>query len=202
MTVIITYLAYKVLPGRLSLGSCAIVTMGFLIGVMLGGGSAKVSRCARFRGSSLLAAVNLTRRFVPLTIALTCFLLSFFLPFLSLRSLGVMFGVLSSITTACHAIVIKASLPAVDGSTMALAWYSNTLSAIVMLPLSFICAEGAEIARTWGDVELLKRFLWGSAVTVSAPLLLLLALLARACRRPGFLGQKSLLTVRMICCIL
>lgn len=75
---------------------------------------------------------------------------------------------LSSITTACHAIVIKSSLPAVNGSTMALAWYSNVLSAIVMLPLSFICAEGAEIVRTWGDVELLKRFLWGSAVTVSS----------------------------------
>lgn len=50
---------------------------------------------------------------------------------------------------------------------MALAWYSNLLSAVVMLPVSLICAEGPEILRTWTSVELLRRFLWGSAVTVS-----------------------------------
>lgn len=81
-----------------------------------------------------------------------------------------MFGVLSSVTTACHAIVIKDSLKAVDGSTMALAWYSNALSAVVMLPISILCAEGSEILRTWTEVDLLRRFLWGTAVTVSDPL--------------------------------
>jgi hypothetical protein len=89
-----------------------------------------------------------------------------------------MFGVLSSLTTACHAIVIKDSLKAVDGSTMALAWYSNALSAIVMLPISIVCAEGPEILRTWTDVELLRRFLWGTAVTVRS-------LLAPTARKPG-----------------
>lgn len=78
-----------------------------------------------------------------------------------------MFGVLGSITTASHAILIKSSLPAVEGSTMALAWYSNLLSAVLMLPLSLLCAEGPEILRTWLDWELLSRFLWGSGVTVS-----------------------------------
>lgn len=78
------------------------------------------------------------------------------------------FGILSSLTTACHAIVIKKSLPIVDGSAMDLAWYQNMLSAIVMLPLSIIVGEGPNIAAMWTEEAgvALSRFIWGGAVTV------------------------------------
>ncbi|CED82870.1 GDP-fucose transporter [Phaffia rhodozyma] len=83
----------------------------------------------------------------------------------SISPMGVMFGVLSSITTACHAIAIKSSLPVVDGSTMSLAWYSNFLSAIALLPISLMIGEGPEIMRTWRDPDLLNRFIWGGTIT-------------------------------------
>ncbi|KAL7415864.1 hypothetical protein BDY24DRAFT_380331 [Mrakia frigida] len=83
----------------------------------------------------------------------------------AVSGLGVFFGVLSSATTACHAIVIKKSLPIVDGSAMDLAWYSNLLSAVVMLPLSVIVGEGPNIVAMWSEPIALSRFIWGGAIT-------------------------------------
>lgn len=64
LTVIITYLAYKKLPGKLALVSCGIVTLGFFIGILYGGGAASVSRCVIFPLSPLL--------FFSLLIPATC----------------------------------------------------------------------------------------------------------------------------------
>ena len=46
LTVIISFLAFKQLPGRIAFISTGIVFIGFLIGVLFGGGAATVSRCA------------------------------------------------------------------------------------------------------------------------------------------------------------
>jgi hypothetical protein len=91
-------------------------------------------------------------------------------------TLGVLFGVLSSCTTALHAVVIKRSLEAVKGNTLQLAWYSNALSALVLLPMLFVAGEvsgilslffGGFVGRGQDGLSALATFLWGSALTVS-----------------------------------
>ncbi|KAJ3102674.1 hypothetical protein HDU97_000371 [Phlyctochytrium planicorne] len=54
---------------------------------------------------------------------------------------GVMLGVLSSVTTAGHAIVIKLNLESVKGSTLDLVYYNNLLSAILILPVVVLSGE-------------------------------------------------------------
>ncbi len=54
---------------------------------------------------------------------------------------GVVFGILSSITTALHAIVIKSSMGVFQGNMLEMAWYNNVLSAIGMLPVVLMVGE-------------------------------------------------------------
>ncbi|KAF8337066.1 uncharacterized protein EI90DRAFT_3044767 [Cantharellus anzutake] len=86
--------------------------------------------------------------------------------------IGVTFGILSSTTTALHAVVIKRSLEAVNGSTLQLAWYSNLVSALVMIPVIFVAGEVPAILELWlgltpaGEgVSPLATFVWGSIIT-------------------------------------
>jgi GDP-fucose transporter C1 len=89
---------------------------------------------------------------------------------------GITFGLLSSLTTSLHAVVIKKSLAAVNGSALELAWYSNVLSACVLAPIVFLSGEVPDIldlflgavSPTDGDgLSALATFVWGSAITVS-----------------------------------
>jgi GDP-fucose transporter C1 len=87
--------------------------------------------------------------------------------------LGIAFGLLSSLTTASHAIVIKRSLTLVNGDPIELAWYSNVLSSIVLIPVIWLVGEGRGIIDLatsplyvgGGELSVLGRFLWGSLVT-------------------------------------
>jgi len=89
--------------------------------------------------------------------------------------IGVGFGVASSAITATHSVVIKQSLDVVGGSTLALSWYTNLLSAIVLAPLVVLAGEGKDVLKLlFGVDELLVKpdamsplatFLWGSAIT-------------------------------------
>ena len=89
--------------------------------------------------------------------------------------MGVFFGVLSSMTTALHAVVIKRALDVVDGSAIDLAWYTNLLSAVAILPIMVIAGEIPEIMKLLfgadgslaGESSALGTFLWGTAVTAS-----------------------------------
>ncbi|GJJ16130.1 hypothetical protein Clacol_010410 [Clathrus columnatus] len=87
----------------------------------------------------------------------------------TLNTLGIFFGLLSSLTTASSAIIIKRSLATsvVEGSTVALAWYSNLLSAIVLLPLVWIVGEFEAVSDLiFGtDEEERGKFLYGAAIT-------------------------------------
>lgn len=127
LTVATSYFFLHARPSLKILISCAIVTMGFLVGVFLDGNYPS--------------------------------------------PLGILFGVLSSGTTAIHAVIIKRALDLLNGSALDLAWYSNLLSSIVLLPLLIIAGEGPAI------LDLLVKgisegsaafttFLWGSAITV------------------------------------
>jgi GDP-fucose transporter C1 len=89
---------------------------------------------------------------------------------------GMMFGFASSFTTALHAVVIKRSLDVVKGNTIELAWYSNTVSAIAMIPIFVLAGEIPQIRELFfgaGSIQqsseamsALNTFLYGSAITV------------------------------------
>ncbi|BGP22633.1 DUF250 domain contaning protein [Rhodotorula toruloides] len=82
--------------------------------------------------------------------------------------LGTTLGVASSVTTAVHAIVVKRSLGVVSG-TLDLAYYTNLLSAIVILPFVILSGEiwtVVEMVAGNGDgAEAFGTFMTGAAVT-------------------------------------
>jgi GDP-fucose transporter C1 len=90
---------------------------------------------------------------------------------MSASSLGIVLGVASSVTTAVHAIVVKRSLPIVNGQTLDLVYYSNLLSAGVIVPFILVSGElgvVTEMAMGGSDnPHALKTFLTGAAITVS-----------------------------------
>lgn len=86
-------------------------------------------------------------------------------------SIGIALGVASSVTTAVHAIVVKRSLPIVDGQTLDLVYYSNLLSAGVIAPFVLLSGEAWVVADmvmgVGNNTAALKTFLFGAAITVS-----------------------------------
>ena len=82
---------------------------------------------------------------------------------------GVFFGILSSLTTAFHAIVIKESMEVVEGNTLELVWYNNVLSAVAMVPLVLISGEFdyalSFFLESTDESGLLKTFIMGTLVT-------------------------------------
>ena len=65
---------------------------------------------------------------------------------LNYDSKGFIFGVISSLTTAAHAIIIKKSLDVVKGNTMALVYYNNVLSACMLFPWILLSGELAYVS--------------------------------------------------------
>ncbi|CEL58969.1 GDP-fucose transporter 1 OS=Mus musculus GN=Slc35c1 PE=2 SV=1 [Rhizoctonia solani AG-1 IB] len=85
-------------------------------------------------------------------------------------ALGVFFGVLSSMSTALQAVVIKRALDVVDGSAIDLAWYTNLLSAIGTIPVMLLAGELPSVldllfGTTTPTNAAPGTFLWGTAVT-------------------------------------
>lgn len=124
-------------PSLRVLTACAVVTIGFFVGIFLDGSPNSPSS-----GPS---------------------------------PLGVLFGLISSCTTAVHAVVIKRSLTLVKGDAIELAWYSNVLSSMLLIPVIWLVGEGPDIVDLiWSpasgnteELTILGKFLWGSLVTVS-----------------------------------
>ena len=89
---------------------------------------------------------------------------------------GVWWGVLSSLLTSVHSVVIKRSLtiPGVDGSAIVLGWYSNLGSAIILLPIIVLVGEAPGVlhllfGEQQGPSSPLATFMWGSLITVRRP---------------------------------
>ncbi|KAJ7066689.1 hypothetical protein C8F01DRAFT_1347761 [Mycena amicta] len=86
-----------------------------------------------------------------------------------LSLVGIGFGVVSSGLTAVATVVIKQSLPLVNGSSILLAWYTNLLSAVVLVPIMFIAGEGpaifALLSGSDGAPSQLPTFIWGALIT-------------------------------------
>ncbi|RDB17238.1 GDP-fucose transporter 1 [Hypsizygus marmoreus] len=129
-TVVTSFVVLHSRPSLRILLSCAVVTLGFFIGVFLDG--------------------------TPISM------------------IGIFFGVASSGITAMHSVVIKQSLEVVNGSALLLSWYTNLISAIVLLPICLLAGEGPGVLKLLsGDVVLapdggmspLRTFMWGSLIT-------------------------------------
>jgi GDP-fucose transporter C1 len=107
------------------------------------------------------------------------FFIGVFLDGTPLSVVGVSFGVASSAITAIHSVVIKQSLNVVNGSALALSWYTNLLSAAVLAPLLILAGEGPDVLKLLfgvtellvepGTISPLQTFIWGSIITVSPP---------------------------------
>jgi len=82
-------------------------------------------------------------------------------------SAGVVFGLLSSATSAIHTIVIKTSLAHTDNSAVFLAWYINLLCAVTMLPLVVLGGELPGVLEIFLNAQQLFTFAWGAILTVS-----------------------------------
>ncbi|KAF7800233.1 hypothetical protein EIP86_011480 [Pleurotus ostreatoroseus] len=101
------------------------------------------------------------------------FFVGVFLDGTKVSSLGIFFGVTSSMITAMHSVVIKRSLDVVKGSALSLSWYTNLFSAIALLPILLLNGEGPGVYDLLfvphlvapGQVGPFTTFMWGSAIT-------------------------------------
>ena len=101
------------------------------------------------------------------------FFVGVFLDGTKVSLIGVTFGVLSSMITAIHSVVIKRSLDVVKGSALHLSWYTNLYSAVALAPIIVIAGEVPAIVALLAEpgplstgISPLNTFLWGSAITV------------------------------------
>ena len=86
---------------------------------------------------------------------------------------GVWWGVLSSLLSSIHSVVIKRSLsvPGIGGSAVLLAWYTNLGSAVMLLPIIILVGEAPGVVALLfggqqGSGSPLTTFVWGSLITV------------------------------------
>lgn len=102
------------------------------------------------------------------------FFIGVFLDGTTVSSLGIFFGVASSMITAMHAVVIKKSLEIVKGNALHLSWYTNLFSSAVLAPLVLLAGEGGAIFDMFfgedlsdgAGVSILRTFIWGSMIAV------------------------------------
>ena len=94
------------------------------------------------------------------------FFVGVFLDGVNVSPAGIFFGVVSSMTTALHAVVIKKAMKLLDNSALALCWYMNLLSSIVLGAVVLVSGEVPRIAALlYADSQVVKTFIWGSLIT-------------------------------------
>ncbi|GBE83619.1 hypothetical protein SCP_0506740 [Sparassis crispa] len=101
------------------------------------------------------------------------FFIGVFLDGTHVSLVGVTFGVISSIITALHSVVIKKSLEVVKGSALHLSWYTNLFSACALAPILVLAGELPGITQLLfgpnlslpGEMSTLSTFAIGSAIT-------------------------------------
>jgi GDP-fucose transporter C1 len=107
------------------------------------------------------------RAILSCAIVTSGFFVGVFLDQVHVSSLGVFFGMLSSLMTALHAAVMKRGFEVVDGSALSMSWYSNLLSSMILIPFVIIGEGPAVLDIISGQAEGLSTFVIGSMVTVS-----------------------------------
>jgi len=106
------------------------------------------------------------------------FFVGVFLDGTPISLVGISFGVASSAITALHSVVIKQSLSVVNGSALLLSWYTNLLSAGVLIPIILLAGEAPGVVKLLfgvneydgipkleGSMTPFKTFIWGSMIT-------------------------------------
>ncbi|KZT01348.1 uncharacterized protein LAESUDRAFT_731340 [Laetiporus sulphureus 93-53] len=101
------------------------------------------------------------------------FFIGVFLDGTPVSPMGIFFGVVSSMITALHSVVIKKALDIVHGSALHLSWYTNLLSAVLLAPILVLVGELPRVTRLLfgpneapvGELSTLGTFLLGSAIT-------------------------------------
>ena len=100
------------------------------------------------------------------------FFIGVFLDGTRISTLGVLFGITSSLMTAIHAAVMKRGFKVVEGSALSMSWYSNLLSSVLLVPFVIVLGEGpAALDLLSGRGEGFWTFVIGSAVSVCTALL-------------------------------
>ena len=87
--------------------------------------------------------------------------------------LGIFFGVLSSISTALHAVIIKKSYALVKDRTFDLVYYNNLLSSICLAPMLLL--EVKDLAGLLQDDTGTRCFLYGTVIAGASGLLVNIA---------------------------
>eukprot|EP00128_Syssomonas_multiformis_P016259 Colp12_sorted_trinity150504_noHs@31555 len=85
----------------------------------------------------------------------------------NVRLIGVIYGAISSVTTALHAVVIKQSLKVVE-NTMDLVYYNSVLSALGLLPIVIVRMELGPALDLFVNPDLASSrstFIWGCILT-------------------------------------
>lgn len=80
--------------------------------------------------------------------------------------ISLFYGVFSSLAIAIHTVLIKASLPYCNNSTIQLAYWTNAGSAILVAPFVLLLGEPVRILELSASPDWnMKVFVWGSLVT-------------------------------------
>lgn len=126
-----------------------------------------------------------SRILVSCSVVTMGFLVGVFMDAIPISPFGITFGITSSAITAVHSVVIKKSLDVVHGSALHLSWYTNLLSAVLMIPLVLLSGEGpavfdlffgpSPIVLVQGELSALNTFIWGSLITGSVGFLMSVA---------------------------
>jgi GDP-fucose transporter C1 len=103
------------------------------------------------------------------------FFVGVFLDGVSIPLLGVGFGITSSAITAVHSVIIKKNFDDIKSSAIDLSWYTNLLSAVVLIPLVALAGEVPAIMDLFfgpeviipapGELSALSTFVLGSLLT-------------------------------------
>ncbi|KAK8861392.1 hypothetical protein IAR55_002211 [Kwoniella newhampshirensis] len=110
-TIIVTIIVLHHYPSPLALMAALVVTFGFFSGVLFDPNHASSAASASVAGSAKHS------------------------------SLGIAFGAMSSVSSACHAVLIKRGLQTVSNSPIGLSYYNNILSTIALIPLLIVSGE-------------------------------------------------------------
>lgn len=70
----------------------------------------------------------------------------------SASTAGLVYGALSALAIAVHAVLIGAALPIVNGSALELAYWSNAGTAVLLAPLVLLNGEGAKVLLASQDL--------------------------------------------------
>ncbi|KAG0364898.1 hypothetical protein BC939DRAFT_463599 [Gamsiella multidivaricata] len=86
---------------------------------------------------------------------------------INVSHIGVFFGIISSVTTSLHAIVIKRSLGSVNNSSIDLVYYNNVLSLLATTPIVFLSGEITLVAERFAadGFQAFHSFLFAAFIT-------------------------------------